>query len=838
MLSPFSNTNPTTGPSSITAHAPSGGHAASSPQTQPKTVKLSSSALLSLPYRLTHPPPAKEQVSSWGIVPTFDIKLQDILDRKHLPPLGLKDFEEWLLFVEHSAENLYFILWLREYSSRYKVWTQQLRQQNEFLESSSSSPRNIPLSTVKSQLPPYQSHPNKPFVLAPPSPSQQTPTSPFSTGPGLSAKRRVRTPSPSPPPSPISSHHDPRAKRQTFLTPNGTYELDVPSPVLSVFHLTGSESSGRPQPASQYTGYNNHQSLSPPPDPAVFNELQGIVEKKLEASLARFVSATFHNVGNARAWCGCVGGATIGLATSTPPVIVCFVLGTARWWRLFALPGLWLGMTIFLSAWYGVCMMIYVFGDLRQLRSFELSRPSISSPKLLTSANSSNPLSRIQYPLTSESRAVVVQQPITRPPKVHIPGQNNGASRSNTRVGSCSIEGKERPVLRIVTPNEIESRDHQSGSVGCEEESKKPWTVGVEFPTKENNFSNRSSISTGSYSDYGDDGEENGEEHAEVSGHPRIAISDAFYDENPSPEGPATISIFHERDLVNAANALRAYGRPPLWPDYEEEGNATASFIHPYVYEDPAFRFGDAATIYSSSGTEEDVEAQVSQLAAQRQRVDSFDFDALPPRPRQTSTSSVIARKPSLAVNTDIFQQNLFHPFAAEEKRIIKQPVIHAGSGLKYFLGAIQTRCSPYDIVHQMKEAAAGKECESQREVHVRIEHMVAEKSTSGRLSGSSSPASTLSPQDSSSSKHSPIDSETTSPTSLLSPHSIKSPSSRTSWRSSFKQIMTVPAFESPLTPILNPVVGRAQWEIVVRSAFVAALLSCTVVGALLGVPT
>jgi hypothetical protein len=29
------------------------------------------------------------------------------LDRKHLPPLGLKDFEEWLLFLEGTPENLY-----------------------------------------------------------------------------------------------------------------------------------------------------------------------------------------------------------------------------------------------------------------------------------------------------------------------------------------------------------------------------------------------------------------------------------------------------------------------------------------------------------------------------------------------------------------------------------------------------------------------------------------------------------------------------------------------------------------------------------------------------------
>ncbi|KJA23313.1 hypothetical protein HYPSUDRAFT_40154 [Hypholoma sublateritium FD-334 SS-4] len=41
-----------------------------------------------------------------AVTPLIDVRLEDILDRQHLPPLGLKDFEEWLLFVEMSPENL------------------------------------------------------------------------------------------------------------------------------------------------------------------------------------------------------------------------------------------------------------------------------------------------------------------------------------------------------------------------------------------------------------------------------------------------------------------------------------------------------------------------------------------------------------------------------------------------------------------------------------------------------------------------------------------------------------------------------------------------------------
>ena len=56
-------------------------------------------------------------------------------------------------------------------------------------------------------------------------------------------------------------------------------------------------------------------------------------------------------------------------------------------------------------------------------------------------------------------------------------------------------------------------------------------------------------------------------------------------------------------------------------------------------------------------------------------------------------------------------------------------------------------------------------------------------------------------------------------------------------WRERFRKVSAVPAFASPLTPILNPIVGRAQWEIVMRSAVMASMISLIVIGALLSIP-
>lgn len=65
---------------------------------------------------------------STAVTPVYQVKLEDVLDRKHLPPLGLKDFEEYLLFVEECPEYLYFTLWLKEYSKRYDQWMSQRRR--------------------------------------------------------------------------------------------------------------------------------------------------------------------------------------------------------------------------------------------------------------------------------------------------------------------------------------------------------------------------------------------------------------------------------------------------------------------------------------------------------------------------------------------------------------------------------------------------------------------------------------------------------------------------------------------------------------------------------------
>lgn len=48
-----------------------------------------------------------------------------MLKGRHLPPLGRKEFEDFLYFKEHSAENMYFYFWLEQYEAQWTIWAAQ-----------------------------------------------------------------------------------------------------------------------------------------------------------------------------------------------------------------------------------------------------------------------------------------------------------------------------------------------------------------------------------------------------------------------------------------------------------------------------------------------------------------------------------------------------------------------------------------------------------------------------------------------------------------------------------------------------------------------------------------
>ncbi|KLO12246.1 hypothetical protein SCHPADRAFT_998285 [Schizopora paradoxa] len=279
-------------------------------------------------------PPSERFGPADVLTPLFKVQLEDVLARKHLPPLSLKDFEEWLLFIEQSPENLYFVLWLREYERKWAAWERRQQRHNNHHTTNGTDAAEKGRVT-------------------------------FSAGSTLS-------------PSLALSFERARA---TFCTPGAPYELCVAPELLAPFFASPAPDSYANAPSSQHhtTPHAAH------PHPSTFGPLSAHLHTRLRASLQRCVRAAYSNVGTFRATCGIVGGLVITLVGAGLPLLIEFVVQEARgsrWARLAALPGLWLGLTIIVASLRGVCMMVYVFGDFRQLRRFELERPPAPPPPL------------------------------------------------------------------------------------------------------------------------------------------------------------------------------------------------------------------------------------------------------------------------------------------------------------------------------------------------------------------------------------------------------------------------------------------------------------------------
>ncbi|KAK1230355.1 hypothetical protein PQX77_006565 [Marasmius sp. AFHP31] len=608
-------------------------------ETQPRTYRLSLKGLLLLPFRICNPPPAVGKVRSCSVTPVYDVQLEDILDRKHLPPLGLKDFEEWLLYVEMSPENLYFTMWLREYTERYQQWVAHFKS---IRRNSSRYPLDWP-SQSSSHLAMFYA----------------------------------------------------RAK-QTFFTPNSTYELNLSSDLLAPFHAPN---------APLY------------PDPAAFQQVALETQKMLKDSLHRFVSAQFNNVGNNRVMCGMVAGCVCCLIGAILPLIYNIVCGRSRWLRLTALPGLWLGITLLLTSLNGV----YVFGDLRQLRKFELSRPPISKPQPFR-APRQRPV--ISSPITGLPITPII--PLNRPPEFR-------RTSLQSPVISPSLNGfplNSHPITPV-PPAHIQTTSRP--------------------PSTHSTISSSGSCALDSESDQS------------------CYISPAFYDHEPV-DGPAT-----------GALTFQAEGTLPK-SAFEHDDDSlfrTATFIHPYE---------------ESDDEEEDQDYPNKMPVEERQRVDAFDFDALPPRIHNPHVASPISRGSStslhLAPSVTVIQ-----PEAELPEKSYKP---------KAFLRRMQSKCN----VNKWLVMTSSHSNSDLRE-------KVDEEAPRDTFEYNSN---------------------------FPRPHPSFEKRSGTRHRNvnvheQYKMVKAVPAFASPLTRVHSPVVVRGQWEIVVRSMIIACFMTWIILGSLLAVP-
>ncbi|KAF9267455.1 hypothetical protein L218DRAFT_688959 [Marasmius fiardii PR-910] len=631
-------------------------------QTQPRAYRLTLKGLLSLPFRICNPPPAVGKVRSCSVTPVFNVQLEDILDRKHLPPLGLKDFEEWLLYVEMSPENLYFTLWLKEYTSRYRQWAAHFKS----------------LRRDSARYPPVDWPPQNSSHLA---------------------------------------MFYARAK-QTFFTPNSNYELNLPSDLLAPFHASN---------APLY------------PDPATFNQVAIETRKMLKESLHRFVSAQFNNVGNKRVVCGLLAGSVCCLIGAVLPIIYNLVGGHSRWLRLTAWPGLWLGITLLLTSLNGVCLGVYIFGDLRQLRKFELTRPPISKPQRFHTPRQ-RPV--ISSPITGLPITPII--PLNRPPEFR-------PSSAHYPVVSHPLNSFSITSFNPITPL--------------------PPAYTRTTTTSSRPPSQTSSVESSCVCSL----EESDSDQS-------CYVSPAFYDHDPV-DGPAT-GLFPLPE-----------SQPKSGFEHDEDDLfTTATFIHSYVESDDD----------DDDDHDHEYDPNKTRLESteERQRIDSFDFDALPPR-------LPVAELPTIMISPKSTSIQL-----APSVMVI-QPEAEP----------IESSFTPMGFIRRMQSR-----CNINKWLVMTSSHSTTD------LGGKEKPETRgmQPPVDESGSEYA---SNFPRPHPSFQKRSAGNRPRDVDVHKQFKMVKAVPAFASPLTRVYSPVIVRGQWEIVVRSMTIACFITWVILGSLLAVP-
>lgn len=769
-------------------------------QTQPRLSRFTLKGFLALPRRLCSPPAAVGKVRSFGLTPIFDVQLDDVLDRKHLPPLSLKDFEEWLLYVEQCPENLYFVLWLREYTAKYDRWIAKLRA------------REAKARRTHTQQSTYR-------VAW----SATTPTSPALE---LFFSRA----------------------RETFLVPGAPFELALPPALLDALAVSGH------------------------PDPAVLAPARAHIEAALRLSLSRCVRAAYSNVGAYRAACGITGGVFFSLVSTVPPLAVNFVRAHGRWERLAIAPGLWLGLTILIASLRGICMMIYVFGDFRQLRKcvffftwifskhneyffdrFELVRPPPPDSPRDSEAYETEDCTPAIIPPTRPVRA------LTAPPKIaiRIPTRTPPLSYGPSAATSTSLSTS-------TSAGQLRTYTHTESSVSY-----------TNTHTSTNTTAHAHTISISSRkSRVGGSSLVHGHGHAyrqswarddDARSVPVCESEDELFGDEDESESDAGIFISpamappescaeDDPAVVNAALALIASGAtattssggtsslfsnpspflaptadcmsmPALGPSIAPHIPAplpspaptpsrtpsaqlpTASFIP--AYSESAHKHHKQRSRSLDNESAGDLEAGPSPPSPAR----PFDFDALPPPPA-----------------TGARQGQGERGYSMDEKG--------AGQGQGHDLGlasalGLGVSTSDFDATSPALSDAAARLCEKESgpgAVTARAWNSQYSYSYAYSYPHARGPPSRLAPL-------------------LRLPHALfaslraalslprqNCEADMRSWRGRHALEGRVPAF-GPVTRVLAPVVARAQWEIVVRAAILAALLDVVVVGAVLALP-
>ncbi|KAG8724523.1 hypothetical protein FRC09_017624 [Ceratobasidium sp. 395] len=391
--------------------------------------KVNVGTLKSFPSRLRHPPPPPglPKLRRYTVIPEYDVPLSDILQDKHASPLSLREFEEYLLYVERAAENLYFCLWLQQYTDEYE---RQVAESDARPSSCCHCPGSKPI----------------------PVPPNETLAGSF------------------------------QRARELFFDSASQYELNVTDDMIDpVRHLVRPPKSGPPKrrkeawEADSDDEPSEEQPLAVSKDlfttmyarPRDLDKIKCEVEGLLRQSLTRFLQLAFTNAGRSH---DKIAYGVWGVYTAAALAAgVSLIVGKKpRALRLIVLPLLLSAWAVLFANLNGLCTAIYAFGDARQLYPYELyvircrarqgepyARPvdykQIGDRMLIGKSESVEPIIQphtLYRPRQDGSHGIfdrmrwfVPRRNIDEERDVERGGEEDGSFEGSTRVGSVSYGG-------------------------------------------------------------------------------------------------------------------------------------------------------------------------------------------------------------------------------------------------------------------------------------------------------------------------------------------------------------------------------------------------------------
>ncbi|EGG11014.1 uncharacterized protein MELLADRAFT_60021 [Melampsora larici-populina 98AG31] len=338
---------------------------------QPKRETLKFSSLLSLPNRIIKPPvvpkasssadaPKKEKrkfefgkVRTWSRCSMTEVKLNDILFGLHTPPLTLGEFEDYLLHVEHTPENLYFYFWLRDYTTRYHQWG-----------AGRSKPdvNNSMRLTLAEKREAYNQL------------SQQEASSEIAKN-GL----------------PVELNESLEMAISTFLYGQPAKRHRSPSSIELELNL----------PADVKDRIKLESTLSG--HPSIFDLVEKEVMNMLEESMKRWLVLSSGNADRLRVWFAIALGTMCVIIAITGALLLNYLTSSPRL-RLVTTPLFWLGIITLTCGLHRTCPVIFLFGSYRQIHAWEAVRQPEDSPLPASSGTHINLHNAITLPNATHAK--------------------------------------------------------------------------------------------------------------------------------------------------------------------------------------------------------------------------------------------------------------------------------------------------------------------------------------------------------------------------------------------------------------------------------------------------